>query len=77
MRYTHEDNIKTRLTNRFQLRIAVEKLLEQGVAEDLIPVRLARIFYVDLDELNAALDIVLRAKRQSEAPRSEDLSAVA
>lgn len=77
MRYTQEDNIKTRLTNRFQLRIAVEKLLEQGVAEELIPVHLARIFYVDLDELNAALDIVLRARQQAEALSSEDLSAVA
>lgn len=75
MRYTQEDNIKQRLTNRAQLEIAVEKMLEQGVAEELIPVHLARIFYVDLDELNAALAVLRDARGRTEA--NENLPAVA
>jgi len=59
MRYNAwEDNIKSRLVERTQLRTAVENLMAQGVPEELIPVRLARAFYVDMDELNAVLDLI-------------------
>jgi hypothetical protein len=50
MRYTWEDSIKARLTDRAQLLLAVEKLIELGVPEEIIPVRLAHLFYVDMDE---------------------------
>lgn len=59
MHHAWEDNIKTRLTDRAQLLRAVEKLMQCGVPEDLIPVRLARAFYVDMDELNAVLELVV------------------
>ena len=65
MRHKWEDNIKARLTDRAQLLRAVEKLMQGGVPEDLIPVRLARAFYVDMDELNAVMNMVSSADQQS------------
>lgn len=76
MRHPFEDNIKMRLTDRVQLMQAVEKLMQRGVSEELIPVRLARAFYVDIDELNAVLKTV--ASRSKGAGDGEgDFQAVA
>jgi hypothetical protein len=75
MRYTWEDNIKARLTDRAQLLLAVEKLIELGVPEEIIPVRLAHLFYVDMDELNIVLDMVRRTR--SETAESGGFRAVA
>lgn len=77
MRYSREDSIKVRLTDRVQLVMAVEKLMEQGVAEELIPVQLTRFFYVDLDELKIALDTVRKLQSLRKADESEELRAVA
>ncbi|MCT8998445.1 hypothetical protein [Chelativorans intermedius] len=55
MHHPREDSIKRRLTDRAHLLLAVEKLLERGVPEEMIPVHLARAFYIDMDELNAVL----------------------
>jgi len=69
MRSHSEDNLKLRLVERAQLLIAVQKMLAHGIPEEMIPVRLARAFYVDIDELNAVLDMVKRMKEQPPAPR--------
>ncbi|WP_309083156.1 hypothetical protein [Chelativorans sp.] len=72
-----EDNIKTRLTDRDQLLLAVQKLIAHGVPEELIPARLARAFYVDMDELNFVLQMVRAARRDSGEDRGEPYQAVA
>lgn len=77
MRYTWEDNIKTRLTDRAQLMVAVERLIERGIPEELIPVRLAHAFYVDIDELNAVLDMMRVARPAREDAVGHPFQAVA
>lgn len=77
MRYTREDSIKVRLTDRVQLIMAIEKLMEQGMTEELIPVQLTRFFYVDLDELKIALDAVKKLRHLSQRDEGEDFRAVA
>ncbi|WP_163267883.1 hypothetical protein [Chelativorans alearense] len=73
MRHPKEDSIKSRLTERAQLMLAVAKMMERGIPEELIPVHLARAFYVDMDELNAVLD----AMRAVPERRAQRLRAVA
>ncbi|WP_159591581.1 hypothetical protein [Chelativorans xinjiangense] len=68
MRHLREDSIKSRLTERAQLMLAVAKMMERGIPEELIPVHLARAFYVDMDELNAVLD-TMRAVPERRAQR--------
>ena len=70
MRSHSEDNFKIRLVERAQLLIAVQKMLAHGIPEELIPIRLAHAFYVDIDELNAVLEIVRQAKERTPAQRS-------
>ncbi|KFB09552.1 hypothetical protein [Nitratireductor basaltis] len=53
-----EDILKRRLTDRAQLIVAVETLLNRGMSEERIPIELSRAFYVDMDELNAVLDMM-------------------
>lgn len=77
MRYTWEDNIKTRLTDRAQLMVAVERLIERGIPEELISVRLAHAFYVDIDELNAVLDMMRVARPAREDAVGHPFQAVA
>ncbi|WP_011581439.1 MULTISPECIES: hypothetical protein [Chelativorans] len=67
MRSHSEDNFKIRLVERAQLLIAVQKMLAHGIPEELIPIRLAHAFYVDIDELNAVLEIVRQAKERTPA----------
>ncbi|MCT7374889.1 hypothetical protein [Chelativorans salis] len=75
MRHLREDSIKSRLTDRAQLMLAVGKMMERGIPEELIPIHLARAFYVDMDELNAVLDAMRMAPE--ERPRQQALRAVA
>ena len=77
MRYIWEDNIKVRLTDRKKLLLAVEKLLACGVPEDLIPVRLAHAFYVDMDELNSVLDAIHVNAERREPSMENTFRAVA
>jgi len=77
MRYPFEDSIKVRLTDRVHLMHAVEKLLQHGVPEELIPVRLARVFYVDIDELNIVLKTVASHRPKETQDGETDLQAVA
>jgi len=58
MRSTLEDNFKTRLTDRAELYHAVRTLMSRGIPEEHIPSHLARLFYVDMDELNAVLKLI-------------------
>ncbi|MFC6489657.1 hypothetical protein [Nitratireductor sp. GCM10026969] len=74
MHHIREDCIKSRLTERAHLTLAVEKLMERGVPEELIPVHLARVFYVDMDELNAVLE---KMRTMKEAGEKRPLRAVA
>ncbi|WP_336056924.1 hypothetical protein [Nitratireductor sp. CH_MIT9313-5] len=53
-----EDILKRRLTDRAQMIVAVETLLRRGLSEERIPIELSRAFYVDMDELNAVLDMM-------------------
>lgn len=62
MHRIREDSIKSRLTERAELMTAVTRMMERGIPEELIPVHLARAFYVDIDELNAVLDMVRTAR---------------
>ncbi|WEX11204.1 hypothetical protein [Chelativorans sp. AA-79] len=71
MRSISEDNLKTRLTDRTQLLIAVRKMLDHGIPEEMIPVRLTRAFYVDMDELNSVLDMMKKAGGEP-APKEQE-----
>lgn len=53
-----EDILKRRLTDRAQMIVAVETLLRRGMNEERIPIELSRAFYVDMDELNAVLEMM-------------------
>lgn len=75
MHRIREDSIKLRLTDRAELMTAVRHMLKKGIPEELIPVHLARAFYVDMDELNAVLDMVRAARRPG--PDSGTLHAFA
>ena len=72
MHDARDDSIKTRLTERAQLMVAAGNLVNRGVPIELIPVHLARIFYVDVDELNAVLDaITVKAEARARDDREE------
>jgi len=68
MRSQSEDNLKIRLVDRAQLMVAVQKMLAHGISEEMIPIRLARAFYVDIDELNAVLEMVRQSRKPAPGP---------
>jgi len=66
MRSTLEDNFKTRLTERAELYLAVQTLMSHGIPEEQIPSHLARLFYVDMDELNAVLKLIATERTEDQ-----------
>ncbi len=48
--------------------VAVQKMLAHGISEEMIPIRLARAFYVDIDELNAVLEMVRQSRKPAPGP---------
>ena len=52
MLYPADDSAKRRLTERSELKVAVEFLMSRGFRDDEIAVQLSRFYYVDIDELN-------------------------
>src|SRR5690606_17248289 len=77
MRYPFEDSIKVRLTDRVHLMHAVEKLLQHVVSEELIPARLARVFYVDIDASNVVLNTVSSHRSMATQDGGSGLQAAA
>ncbi|WP_173932017.1 hypothetical protein [Chelativorans sp. Marseille-P2723] len=57
--------------------LAVERLLARGVPEELIPIRLAHAFYVDMDELNSVLESMRESSKATEQPAQSGYRAVA
>lgn len=77
MHDARDDSIKTRLTERAQLMVAAGNLVNRGVPLELIPVHLARLFYVDVDELNAVLDMITVKTGAEVQPQREMRRSVA
>lgn len=49
------DVIKRRLVDRAQITAVVDYMRGHGLESEIIAVELARLFYVDMDELNSVL----------------------
>lgn len=50
-----EDVVKRRLVDRAQITAVVDYMRGHGLESEVIAMELARMFYVDMDELNAVL----------------------
>lgn len=56
MRLPQDDIVMGKLTERAELTVAARFLLEHGVEQDEIAVRLSRHYYIDIDELNDVVE---------------------
>lgn len=50
-----ESVVKRRLVDRAQITAVVDYMRGHGLESEIIAVELARLFYVDMDELNSVL----------------------
>lgn len=50
-----DESRKRRLTERAEMTVAVEFLMQRGFNQDEIGLQLSRFYYVDIDELNEVL----------------------
>lgn len=72
MRLPIDDIVKHRLIDRAEISVAVTYMLANGIPEDRIAIELVRLFYVDIDELNAVM-----AQQAEAVPHPETLRRVA
>jgi hypothetical protein len=50
-----DESRKRRLTERAEMTVAIEFLMQRGFSEDEIGLQLSRFYYVDIDALNEVL----------------------
>lgn len=63
-----DESRKRRLTERAEMTVAVEFLMQRGFDHDEIGLQLSRFYYIDIDELNEVL-AGLAFERQPQAWR--------
>ena len=61
MRPPPHDGMMGKLTERAELTVAARFLLDHGVEQDEIAVRLCRHYYIDIDELNDVVESLTAA----------------